>query len=107
MNLYFLWRHKKNCTFKKSATGTLLPTDERVTISITVDNLQTAVYKSKQIITEHELLISVENTKLMVFKRRESVRIKIVIDNKIIKYVNSFKYLGNFISYVREVDIEI
>ena len=32
---------------------------------------------------------------------------KIVIDNKIIENVNSFNYLGNFISYEREVDIEI
>ena len=63
--------------------------------------------KSNQIITEHGLITSVENTKLMAFKRREPFRMKIVIDNKIIENVNSFNYLGNFISYEREVDIEI
>jgi hypothetical protein len=31
----------------------------------------------------------------MAFKRRDPVRTKTVIDNKIIKQVNLFKYLGN------------
>jgi hypothetical protein len=31
----------------------------------------------------------------MAFKRRDPVRTKIVIDNKIIQQVNSFNYLGN------------
>ena len=30
---------------------------------------------------------------------------KIVIDNKIIEQVNSFNYLGNMISYEKELDI--
>jgi len=34
----------------------------------------------------------------MKFKGRDPVRIKIVIDNKIIEQVNSFNYLGNMIS---------
>ena len=31
----------------------------------------------------------------MAFKGRDPVKTKIVIDNKIIEKVNSFKYLGN------------
>jgi hypothetical protein len=42
----------------------------------------------------------------MAFKGRDPVRTKIVIDNKIIEQVNSFNYLGNMISYKRELDIE-
>lgn len=70
--------------FKKSATSTLLFTDDQVIISITVDNMQKIVYKSNQIITECDLIIYVENTKVMAFKRREPVGNKIIIDNKII-----------------------
>jgi len=40
----------------------------------------------------------------MVFKGRDPVRTNIIIDNKIIKHVNSFNYLGNIISYEREFD---
>ena len=42
----------------------------------------------------------------MEFKERDPVRTKIVIDNKIIEQVNSFNYLGNMISYKKELDID-
>jgi len=70
-----------------------------------VFNLHTAVYKFSRIITEHDLTISLEKTKLVAFKGRDPVRSKIVIDDKIVEQVNSFKYLGNLITYEKEVDI--
>jgi hypothetical protein len=42
----------------------------------------------------------------MAFKGREPVRSKIVTENKIIEEVYSYNYLGNLISYEREVDID-
>jgi len=42
----------------------------------------------------------------MAFKGRYPVRTKIVIDNKIIKEVNLCNYLGNMISYRKELDID-
>jgi len=42
----------------------------------------------------------------MAFKGRDPVRTKIVIDNKIIEQVNSCNYLGNMISYEKELDID-
>jgi len=42
----------------------------------------------------------------MAFKGRGPVRTKIVIDNNIIEEVNSFNYLGNMISYEKEMDID-
>jgi len=44
----------------------------------------------------------------MTFKGRDPVRTKILIDNKIIEQVNLFnyKYLGNLISYEKELDID-
>jgi hypothetical protein len=41
----------------------------------------------------------------MAFKGRDPVRTKIVMDNKTIEQVKSFKYLGKMISYERELDI--
>jgi hypothetical protein len=42
----------------------------------------------------------------MAYKRRDPVRTKIVIDKKIIEQVNSLNYLGNMISYEKELDID-
>jgi hypothetical protein len=42
----------------------------------------------------------------MAFKGRDPVGTKIVIDNKIIEQVNLFNYLGNMISYEKELDID-
>ena len=41
----------------------------------------------------------------MPFKGRDPVRTKIVINNKIIVKVNSLNYLGNVISYEKELVI--
>ena len=80
----------------------LLFANNQVIISNTEDNLQKAAYKLNQIITEHDLTISVQKTKLMAFKGRDPVRSKIVIDNKITEQVNSFSYLGNLIYYEKK-----
>jgi hypothetical protein len=69
------------------------------------DNLQKAAHKLYQIITECGLIISVQKTKSMAFKVRDPVRSKIVID-KIIEQVNLFYYLGNVISYEKQLDID-
>ena len=42
----------------------------------------------------------------MAFKGRESVGSKILIDNKTIEQANSFNYIGNLISYEKEVSID-
>jgi len=42
----------------------------------------------------------------MAFKGRDPVRRKIVIDNKILEQVKLFNYLGNIISYEKELHID-
>jgi hypothetical protein len=42
----------------------------------------------------------------MAFKGRDPVRSNTVIDNKITEQVNSFTYLGNLMSYEKEVYID-
>jgi len=77
----------------------LLYADDQVVISITEGNLQRAAWKLNQIITEHGSTISVQKTKLIVFAGRDTVRSKTVVDNKTTEQANSFKYVGNLISY--------
>ena len=69
---------------------TLLFADDKVIICNTEGNLQKATYKLNQIITEHGFTMSAQKKKLMAFKGQESVRSKILINNKIIEQVNSF-----------------
>jgi transcription initiation factor TFIIIB Brf1 subunit/transcription initiation factor TFIIB len=83
---------------KNRQLSTLLLADDQVILADTEDNLQKAVHKLNQIITEHGLTTSVQKTKSMAFKGRDPVKTKIVIDIKIIEQVNSpFNYLGNMI----------
>jgi len=84
----------------------LLFADNQVVIADTEDNLQNAAHKLNCLITEYGLTISVQKTKSMAFKGRDPVRTKIVIDNKITEQVNMFNYLGNMISYEKELDID-
>jgi len=91
---------------KNQQLSTLLFADNQVIIADTEDNLQKAAYKLNQIITEYGLTISVQKTKSMVLKGQDPVRTKTVIDNKIIERVNSFNYLGNMISYEKELDTD-
>jgi len=84
----------------------LLFSDDQITLSNTEENMQEAAYKSNQKITKCGVTISAQKTKLMAFKGQDPVRSKIVIENKIIEEVNSFNYLGNLISYEREVDTD-
>ena len=84
----------------------LLFANDQVIIADTEDNLQKAAHKLNQIIAEYGLTLSVQKTKWMAFKGRDPAKTKIVTDNKIIKQVNLLNYLGNVISYERELDID-
>jgi len=84
---------------KNQQLSTLLYADDQVIIADTEDSLQKAAHKLNKIITEHALTISAQKIKSMVFKGRDSVRTKIVIDNKIIEQVNLFNYLGRRIGH--------
>jgi hypothetical protein len=91
---------------KNQQLSTLLFVDDQVIIADRKDNLQRAAHKLNQTITDYCLTISVQKTKSMAFRGRDPVRTKIVIDNKIIEQANSFNYLGNMISYEKELDID-
>lgn len=81
----------------------LLFAEDQVIISTTEVYSQKAEYKLNQIITEHVLTISAQ--KQNWWNLKDPVRRKILIDDKIIKRVNSFNNLGYLISYEKEIDI--
>ena len=90
---------------RKAKLNTFLFADDQVIISNTEDNLQKAIFKLNNLITEYGLSISTNKTKTMAFKGLEPLRSKIVINNQIIEQVNIFNYLGSNISYEGEKDI--
>jgi len=61
---------------------------------------------ANELITKHDLTISTQKIKLMPFKGQEPGRSKTAIENKITEQVYSFNYLGNLISYEKEVDTD-
>jgi len=64
---------------KNQQLSTLLFADYQVIMADTEDNLQKAVHKLNQIITEYGLIISVQKTQSMAFKGQDPVITKIVI----------------------------
>jgi hypothetical protein len=99
-------RHKRNQTIEKPSFVNAVICGRPISNADTEDNLQKAAHKLNRLITEYSLTISVQKTKSVAFKRRDPVRTKIVIDNKIIEHVKSFNCLGNMIFYERELDID-
>ena len=73
---------------KNRQLSALLFADDQVTIADTEDNLQKAMHKFNQIITEYGLTISVQKTKLMTLKGRDPLRTEIVMDNNIMEKIN-------------------
>jgi hypothetical protein len=51
--------------------------------------------------------ISTMKTKTMAFQGKNHIRCKLLIDNKTIQQVSSFKYLGFNVSYCLKEDINI
>jgi ribosomal protein RSM22 (predicted rRNA methylase) len=68
---------------KNQQLPTLLFVDDQVIKADREDNLQRAVHKLNQIITEYGLTISVQKTKPKEFRGRDPVRTKIVIVKKL------------------------
>jgi hypothetical protein len=84
---------------------TVLFADDQVIMAETEDELQRAVYNLAITAQRYNMKISTEKTRVMAFRGKDPVRSKIVINERIIEQVSSFKYLGSDISYLGEVDV--
>jgi hypothetical protein len=68
--------------------------------------LQRAIFELNKTADNYNLKMSVTKTKTMAFKGKYPIRIKIVINDKILEQVSHFKYLGSDISYENNKDTE-
>jgi hypothetical protein len=84
---------------------TVLFADDQVVIAENEDELQRGMHELEKSVKKHNMKISCAKTKTLAFKGKDPVRSKVVIANKIIEQVNTFRYLGVDISYTREVDV--
>lgn len=78
---------------------TILFADDQALIASDEDTLQRAVYDLSRMTEKYNLMISTEKTKVMAFSGNETVRSKIIINNKPIEQVKTFNFLGSTISY--------
>lgn len=81
---------------------TILFADDQALIASDEDTLQRATYDLNRMTKKYNLSISTEKTKVMAFSGNETVRSKIIINNKPIEQVKTFNFLGSTISYFYE-----
>lgn len=90
---------KSNFNINKDYLNTLLFADDQVIFSNSEDNLQRALYNLNIIAKEFNLNISLKKTKVMGFKGKTPIRLKIILNDEPVEQVNHFEYLGCTLSY--------
>jgi hypothetical protein len=88
-------------------TDTMLFADDQILIAKSESDLQYSVHNLNKIATKYSLEINIEKTKVMAFKGRKPVRSKICINNKTLEQVNTFSYLGYYLSCEEEKDLNM
>jgi hypothetical protein len=84
---------------------TLLFADDQVLSAPSEDELQQAIYNLQKTVSDFDMSISIEKTKIMAFSGKDPVRSKICISNKTLEQVNTFNYLGCTLCYEDEKDM--
>jgi hypothetical protein len=79
--------------------------DDLVLLAASEDDLQHSLYNFKLVAEKYSMEISTEKTEIMAFCGKEPVPSKICLNNKILKRVNEFNYLGYKLSFVEELDL--
>jgi hypothetical protein len=83
----------------------LLFADDQVLIVSSEDKLQRARYNLQKTVSDFDMSISIEKTKIMAFSGKDPVRSKICTNVKTLQQVNTFNYLGFTLSYEGETDM--
>ncbi|KAJ4428658.1 hypothetical protein ANN_25651 [Periplaneta americana] len=68
--------------------------NDQVIVSRNENDLQIAIIKLNEVASKYNMIISTDKTKVMAFLGSYPIRTKIVLNNKTIEQVNTFKYLG-------------
>jgi len=80
--------------------------DDEVIIADSGNNLQRGVFVLQNKAKNYGMEISPEKSEMLAFLGRDSVRCKIVVDNKCLQQVKNFQHPGFEISYENEKDIQ-
>jgi hypothetical protein len=89
-----------------AALNTLLFADDQIINQESEDELQISIFYLKNICKSYNLKISINKTKTMAFKGKYPVRTKIIIEDKTLKQVNHFRYLGYDVTFLEETDTD-
>lgn len=83
----------------------MLFADDLVLLSSSELNLQKDIYQLNITSQNYKLNISVNKTKVLAFRGPETIRAKIVVEDKILEQINCFNYLGCNVSYIKNEDM--
>jgi len=89
----------------RKLVNNILYADDQILIATSEDELQTMIYHLNLIARKYKMTISSTKTKSMAMWGNHIQRVKIVINDNIIKQVTDFKYLGYRISQYKS-DLE-
>jgi hypothetical protein len=104
------WRETRHGNIPINQTfnmDTMLFADDQVLTAKSESDLQYSVHNLNKIAAKYFLEINIQKTKVMAFKGQEPVRSKVCINNKILEQVNTFNYLGYYLSYEEEKDLNM
>jgi hypothetical protein len=87
--------------------NTLLFADDQVTLANSEDNLQRAIHRLNVISKDHNMRIYFDKTKVLALRGKDPVRIKILINERILEQVLNFNSLGSNMGLNREIDINV
>jgi hypothetical protein len=90
---------------RNMSLDTLLFADDQVLIASSEDKLQWAIYNLQKTVSDFDVPISIEKTKIMALSGKDPARSKICVNNKTLEQVNTFNYLGCILSYEGEKDM--
>jgi hypothetical protein len=72
-----------------------------------IDNPQRAIHKLNVISIDYNMRISIDKTKVLALRGKDPVRIKIIINERILDQVLNFNYLGYNMGFNRGIDINV
>jgi hypothetical protein len=102
------WRggHHGGISINRSMILDTLPfADDQVLIASSKDKLHREKYNLQKTISDFDMSISIEKTKIMAFSGKDPVRGKICINYKTLEQISTFNYLGCTLSYEGEKDM--
>jgi hypothetical protein len=81
--------------------------EEEILLNSSENGLQFKVYTLNNIAAKFSVEINTGETKIMAFRRMEPIGSRICIDDRMLKQITIFSYLGYNISYKEERDLNV